>query len=146
MPFLSKLELIDLAKAEATAQKLDPILVCAVCENESSWNVWASRYEDLFWNKYIKKLYPNKDTESIARATSYGVMQVLGQVARELGFSDSQLSDLMDPRTSIKYGCLKLASALKKSKGDVTAALLAYNGGSDKSYPDRVKARMKNYQ
>lgn len=134
-------DLVDAAGREAEFQKLDPALVKAICEQESSWKPGASRYEPGFEKKYLKKL---NLPDSKARATSYGLMQILGQVARELGYS-GPLEGLYKPSLSLRYGCLKLASCLKKSKGDVTAALLAYNGGSRPEYAKEVLARTAKY-
>ncbi len=49
-----------LARKAAAAQALDPALVCAVVEQESSWNPWAIRYEPVFFSKYVASLYTNK--------------------------------------------------------------------------------------
>lgn len=146
MPFLSKDELVALADAEAKLQKLDPALVKAIIEQESGWNIYASRFEPSFYKRYVSKQYPSYNTESVARSTSFGLLQLMGEVARELSFSDIQLSDLFDPRINLKYGCLHLASKLKAAKGDVTKALLLWNGGSDAAYPQQVLARKKKYE
>lgn len=136
-------DLVDLAGREAAFQKLDPALVKAICERESSWKPGANRYEPAFEKKYLKKLNLSP-ADSHLRATSFGLMQILGQVARELGYS-GPLEGLYKPSLSLRYGCLKLAACLKKSKGDVTAALLAYNGGSNPNYPSEVLAFQKKY-
>src|SRR6267154_315603 len=82
-------QLIVLARKAAAAQSLDPALVCAVIEQESAWNPWATRYEPLFFAKYVASLYTNNKisaSEAYARGFSWGRMQVMGQVARESGF------------------------------------------------------------
>jgi len=76
---------------------------------------------------------------------SWGVMQVMGQVAREFGFKEPSLTELCDPATGIEFGCRILAARLARSKGDVSAALLAWNGGADANYPAEVLARKRNY-
>lgn len=81
--------LLTLAHKAATAQSLDPALVCAVVEQESGWNPWAMRYEPAFFTRYVAPLYTNNKitaTEAWARGFSWGLMQVMGQVARESGF------------------------------------------------------------
>jgi soluble lytic murein transglycosylase-like protein len=45
--------LISLARAAAAAHSLDPALVCAVCEQESSWDPFAIRYEPAFYDRYV---------------------------------------------------------------------------------------------
>jgi hypothetical protein len=106
---------------------------------------------------------------------SWGLMQVMGQVAREhshpgpdsaatsaaprrsdseggsalVGFtlSDSHaLSLLCDPATGLEIGCRVLAAKLAASHGDVTRALLLWNGGGNPSYATEVLARMPRYR
>lgn len=137
-------DLINQAKAAALAAKLDPALVCAVCEQESGWNPLAIRYEPAFHNAYIVKLrLPS--TEDISRAISWGLMQLMGETARELGFKGAFLSELTDPVVGLTWGCEKLKRGLSLS-GHVTPALQIYNGGSNKLYAGQVLARMPKYQ
>jgi soluble lytic murein transglycosylase-like protein len=42
MPSTVHPEIIDLARRIASAHGLEPALVCAVIEQESAWNPWAS--------------------------------------------------------------------------------------------------------
>ncbi len=98
-------QLLLLARKAATAQSLDPGLVCAVVEQESGWNSWAMRYEPLFFSKYVASLYTNNKiaaTEAYARGFSWGLMQVMGQVAREAGFDPLFLSAMCDPAQEIR--------------------------------------------
>ena len=93
-------QLITLARRAAAAQSLDPALVCAIVEQESAWNPWAMRFEPLFFAKYVASLYTNNKvsaSEAYARGFSWGLMQVMGQVARESGFDALFLSTLCDP-------------------------------------------------
>jgi Transglycosylase SLT domain len=80
---------------------LDPALVCAVIEQESAWNTNAIRYEPVFRERYLLplKLAP---TEEVARSMSWGLMQVMGQVARENGFTGEFLSEICVPSVGIK--------------------------------------------
>lgn len=101
------LQLMVLARKAATAQSLDAALVCAV-EQESGWNPWAMRYEPAFFAKYVAALYANYKvtaSEAYARGFSWGLMQVMGQVARETGFEGPFLSALCDPEQSLALGC-----------------------------------------
>ncbi len=135
---MSHEELIQLARSIAATFNLDPALVCAMCEHESAgWNVWAIRYEPAFFRKYIEPMNLS-ETEKHARSFSYGLMQVMGQVAREYGFDGKYLTELCDPTINIDYGCRKLARCMKLTKGDVREALLKYNGGGNPKYPDLV--------
>jgi soluble lytic murein transglycosylase-like protein len=141
-------ELVHLARRIAQQHDLDPALVCAVIEQESAWNPWAMRYEPFFFSRYVAPLYTNNKvsaSEAYARGFSWGLMQVMGQVARENGFDAPFLSALCDPEQGISIGCRVLGKKLAAAKGDVTRGLLAWNGGGSPSYPAEVLARMPRY-
>src|SRR5260370_31099001 len=104
-------QLIALARKAAAAQSLDPALVCAVVEQESAWNPWAMRYEPLFFAKYVASLYTNNKisaSEAYARGFSWGLMQVMRQVARENGYTEPFLSSLSDPADALEIACRAL--------------------------------------
>lgn len=136
--------LILLAKSIALSNDLSSTLVCAICEQESNWNPWAVRYEPAFFIRYTSTLKVS-ETEKYSRAFSYGLMQIMGQTAREFGFSGQYCTEICDPETSLSLGCKKLKHCLSLSNGNVEDALLKYNGGGNKSYPSSVLSRMKNY-
>lgn len=141
-------QLIVLARKAAAAQSLEPALVCAVVEQESAWNPWAMRYEPLFFAKYVASLYTNNKisaTEAYARGFSWGLMQVMGQVARETGFDGLFLSTLCDPEQGLAIGCKVLRRKIEGMAGDTTRGLLAWNGGSNPAYPAQVLARKLHY-
>lgn len=148
-PAFEKDKLIALVTIEALRLKLDPVLICAICEQESGWDPWAMRYEPGFFSKYVAGLYSTGKitaTEAYARAFSYGLMQVMGQVAREAGFDGKYLIELCDPQTAAGVGCWVFNEKLKKAGGDINKALLAWNGGANKAYPMEVIARMERYK
>jgi len=129
----------------ATKYGLDPKLVCAVCEQESSWNPWAVRFEPAFEARYIKPAIPTAPTtREMTEAMSFGLMQIMGEVAIEFGWHGKFLTELCDPDTGVEFGCKKLQKCFDVH-GDADTALLAYNGGSNKDYPSQVLARVKNY-
>lgn len=141
-------QLVSLARKAAAAQSLDPALVCAIVEQESSWNPWAMRYEPAFFAKYVANLYTNNKitaSEAYARGFSWGLMQVMGQVAREVGFDGPFLSQLCEPETGLAVGCKLLRKKLDALDGDVTRGLLAWNGGANPAYPSQVLARRPHY-
>ena len=140
-------EIIDLARCIAAEHALDPALVCAVIEQESAWDPWAVRYEPGFLSRYVAPLYTAgklSATEAYTRSMSWGLMQLMGQVAREFGFEDASLAELCDPATGVEFGCRVLAARLKRAR-DVSAALLAWNGGANPNYAAEVLARTRNY-
>ncbi|MGA8767011.1 MAG: lytic transglycosylase domain-containing protein [Candidatus Acidiferrales bacterium] len=159
-------DLIALARAAATLHALDPALVCAVVEQESAWDAHAIRYEPGFRARYVAPL-GLPPTEEVARSISWGLMQVMGQVAREYGFDGKFLSALCDPATGLDIGCAVLAAKLtirsgSSSRGsppgrtpegslsvatsDITRALELWNGGENPDYAAQVLARLPNYK
>ena len=141
-------EIIELARRIGSAHGLEPALVCAVIEQESAWNPWAVRYEPGFLSRYVGPLYTAgklSATEAYTRSMSWGLMQVIGQAARESGFEDPSLAELCDPAAGVEWGCRLLAKRLARANGDVAAALLAWNGGANPDYPAEVLARTRNY-
>ena len=146
---MSDPKLIALARRAADSEGLDQALVCAVVEQESGWNTWAMRYEPLFFAKYVAPLYTNNKvgaTEAYARGFSWGLMQVMGQTARETGVSALHLSTLCDPAVGLAVGCKVLRKKLEGAAGDLHKGLLAWNGGANPDYADEVKARIPKYR
>jgi soluble lytic murein transglycosylase-like protein len=141
-------QLVTLARKAAAAQSLDPALVCAVVEQESSWNPWSMRYEPAFFAKYVASLYTNNKvtaSEAYARGFSWGLMQVMGQMAREAGFDGAFLSELCEPESGLALGCKVLRRKFDSMDNDVVRALLAWNGGGNPAYPAQVLARRAHY-
>jgi soluble lytic murein transglycosylase-like protein len=135
---------VALARKWATKYGLDTFIVCAVIEQESSWNPWAMRYEPAFLLRYIDPMRLTDDTEAHARATSFGLMQIMGQTAREKGFQPRFLTELCDPDTGVEMGCRKLQECFAVH-GDPETSLLAYNGGGNPDYGKQVLARVAHY-
>ena len=71
---------LALAKKWATKYGLDPLIVCAVIEQESAWNPLAMRFEPEFLAHYVKPVKPAAPTtQEITRAMSFGLMQMHGR-------------------------------------------------------------------
>lgn len=141
-------QLVSLSRKAASVHGLDPALVCAVIEQESAWNPWAIRYEPAFFTKYVAPLYTNNKisaSEAYARGFSWGLMQVMGQVARENGFAEPFLAALCDPAEGLDIGCKVLRRKLDAMAGDAPRGLLAWNGGGNPAYPAQVLARRIHY-
>ncbi|MBZ5696252.1 MAG: lytic transglycosylase domain-containing protein [Acidobacteriia bacterium] len=138
-------DLIALARAAATKYALDPALVCAVVEQESSWDTHAIRYEPAFRVHYVAPL-GLPPTEEVARSISWGLMQVMGQVAREHGFTGKFLSALCDPPAGLDIGCAALAAKISSADSDIARALTLWNGGANAGYAPQVLARIANYR
>jgi soluble lytic murein transglycosylase-like protein len=98
--------------------------------------------------QYVAPLYTNNKiaaTEADARGFSWGLMQVMEQVACEIGFDALFLSALCDPEQGLAVGCKVLRKKLDAMAGDTTRALLAWNGGANTAYAAQALARRAHY-
>jgi len=129
---------------------LDRTLLKAVIRTESGNNPWAVRAEVAkhtdkdgiviyrsLWRYYY---YPNIKaenvgssvaTEWIMQATSWGLFQIMGSVARELNFT-GWMTELLLPETNVDYGCRIIKSKIEKYGDDPATIYAAYNAGSIK--------------
>lgn len=138
-------EFIVLAREKAASHGMDPALVCALIDQESAWNTCAIRYEPGFRIRYVSPLRL-PPSEEIARSISWGLMQVMGQVAREHEFTGKFLSALCDPATGVEVGCRVLSAKITEAAGDFTRGLQLWNGGANCDYAAQVLARMGAYR
>ena len=148
-------ELTTLIKSAASRRSLPWELVYAICQVESSLNPSAIRHEPHYrW--LVGDNETMSPTERQDQMTSWGLMQVMGAVARELGHT-GPLSDLLDPPTGLFYGCLHLRRF--RAKYDIWPDVIAaYNAGSprrvagpigpyvNQSYVDKVLAAWNNLE
>ena len=118
---------------KATKYRLHAKLVGAIILQESNNRTYAMRHE-AHWRyaydikTFAENAHSSQDTERIGQMTSWGLMQVMGTVARELGFS-GYFSMLCVPSIGVEYGCKKLRTLYNKYEelGDIVAS---YNAGS----------------
>jgi len=131
-------ELTQLIKSAAAKRALPWELVYAICQVESSLNPTATRYEPHFrWLVGDNDAMSPKERHD--QMTSWGLMQVMGAVARELGHI-GPLDDLLHPPTGLFYGCLHLRRF--RAKYDLWPDVIAaYNAGS----PRRVAGQVGPY-
>lgn len=128
----------------ARAHGLPIALVRAVVEVESGGDPWAIRYEPGFFDRYVRDLkispvYPcSLQTERQARATSWGLMQLMGQTAREIGYAEPFLARLCEPDFGLEYGCRYLGLLAKRhlDRYGYEGVVAAYNAGSPRKNPD----------
>lgn len=106
---------------------LDPDLVEAIIMQESSDRPNVTRYEEGFYKTYTEPMDFSEEEEK-ARATSFGLMQIMGQVAREYGFKED-FRELFNPDLNIQLGCRHLSNKIKRY-GRVDKGVAAYNAGS----------------
>ena len=149
----------DLQIATAAGRhKVSDQVVTAIVTVESSGNQWAYNPEPhyrWFWdvrrNQPFRALLPGEsdkerppadfpclagdpDQEWWAQQASWGLMQTMGAVAREVGFGGSYLTELCDPVVSLEHGC-KFLRRLLDRHSNLDAALAAWNTGSPNHPP-----------
>ena len=130
-------------------------LVKAICKVESDFNTFAIRYEDHYkWLYKAESYRGHTETEKKAQKTSWGMMQVMGSVARELGFDGRFLSELCQPDIGLEYGCKQLKRQYNRY-GNWQDAISAYNQGNNRKldngdyanqiYVDKVNKHWSKY-
>jgi soluble lytic murein transglycosylase len=99
----------DIIRQQAAEKGVDASLIAAVIYSES-------RFRD-------------QTSEAGAR----GLMQITPEAAQEIerlsGGTTFKLEDLGDPEINIRYGTFLLAELIDRFKGNIAAALAAYNAG-----------------
>lgn len=139
----------------AMRHELPPDLVEAMVLVESSGHTDAFRFEPAFFARYQapKKEWAYALTNPRRYGSSYGLMQIMLAVAREVGFTGVP-EELFVPEIGLEYGCRKLAElcrwAERRGNGlpeDVRlrSALASYNGGHLRNEPDFVPDRNAAY-
>jgi soluble lytic murein transglycosylase-like protein len=146
-----------LVAQRAAKYQIPAKLVGAIVQTESSGNTWAQRFEPAFLERYVPTAPErfgacSRDTERTQRATSFGLMQIMGQVARELGCTLPFLTQLCEPEIGLDYGCRQLARLRDRhlAKFGWEGVVAAYNAGSPRRdaqgiwenqvYVDKVRA------
>lgn len=144
--------LVSLARAAASKHGLPSHLVCAICEQESAWRPLAMRYEPGYrwlWPSATKVTAPagvSLATERTQQRTSWGLMQVMGATARELGCREPFLSSLCQPELGLEYGCRFLLSLLERfAMGGLSAVISAYNAGHPRLKPASEDGNLDTY-
>lgn len=127
-------KIIEIKAAEF---EIDPDLIEALCQTESSCNPKATRYEPNFYKTYIlPMLHQNAITpdEAIGRATSWGLMQIMGQVAREKRFMGN-FEELFEPAIGLHWALKHLKYFMNKCT-ILDSAIASYNAGSPRINKD----------
>jgi soluble lytic murein transglycosylase len=103
----------DSIVSSARAHRLDPLLVAAVIQQESSF-----------------------DPRAVSRSGARGLMQIMPGTGRQIARKRKEpyrLALLYDPDKNIDFGTEYLASMLERFDGRVELALAAYNGGPSRA-------------
>lgn len=155
---MNKFYLAKLVRQFADEYRIDPRYFACIIWQESRGNPYAYRFEPFFLKKYIadrprKEIggyWPetiSEDSERVARSTSWGLVQIMGQVARERGFSGECLTELIVPKINLEYGAKHFRICLDKA-GKVQApnryfyALTRWNGSEE--YAKEVQEHIRN--
>ncbi len=125
-----------LVKQTKSIPVIDVDLMCAIIDVESSGNPWAVRYEPSY--PYLKDpaVYSTKnmislDTEKTLQRMSWGLFQIMGCAARELGFQDN-LTKLLIPEVNMIWGIEFFRVRCKARFNKVEDQIAAYNAGTPK--------------
>lgn len=103
----------------------DKVLLQAFVCQESGGDPWACRIEPGYLvNEVVKwarqwsqnhKGNPTVQTELYLRSSSFGLLQIMGQVARENGFTRRYLTELFVPHENLGLGCRLLQKRQAKA-------------------------------
>lgn len=143
-------EICALVRRTAEVRGIDPRIWAALVWQESRGKPWAYRYEPGFYSRYISDrpksdlggVWPRvitEESERVFRATSFGLCQIMGQVAREQGFEREHLASLFDPKMNLEIGSKFFSALLEKWEGVPTReqykeALRRWNGRAPGDY------------
>lgn len=132
IPWVQKLPW-DIIEDVADAENVPATILAAIIQTESSGNRFAIRFEPGY--KYLFQTRENAQdnriteaTETVMQMTSFGLTQVMGAVARELGLK-GPIFQLLEPQVNITY-CAKLLKRLAKKYTQKDDLIAAYNAGS----------------
>lgn len=123
---------MDIIERVGQRYGVDPFLIAAICMQESAGKIYAQRFEPNYQWYYqadasARILGCSFETETAGQQTSYGLMQIMGAVMREKGFT-GWFGEAFAPEINIDFGTKHLASFLKKY--DPPSAIASYNAGS----------------
>lgn len=148
-----ELPLREIKKA-AKLRRVEPELIAAIVSAESGGDTLANRYEahyryTLDEARFARKNRISLDTEIINQKTSWGLMQVMGGVAREHGYF-GPLVKLTNPKLGLRFGIMHFTKFIDKYD-DIPSAISAYNQGGaykkrngkfkNQAYVDRILER-----
>lgn len=112
---------------------VEPELIAAIILQESGGSQYAIRYEPkwVYWEKPAEistVLKTSEASERLGQAISWGFMQVMGAVARELDFR-GDFVELFYPSVNVQLGTAHLAKFIRKYP-NVLDAIASYNAGA----------------
>jgi soluble lytic murein transglycosylase-like protein len=145
--------------AQCSRFRVDPELIAAFIQVESSGDQYAFRYEPNFRHVYkvaeFARIHRIPElSEQMGQKTSFGLMQIMGGTARWLGFI-MPLPLLFDPSTNLEYG-IRYLLTLQRRYDSVEDQIAAYNAGSarkdasglyeNQRYVDKVRNVLSSFR
>jgi soluble lytic murein transglycosylase-like protein len=135
----------DVLKEVIRGHDIDPEIVAALITQESNWDPWVARYEPTYSylykpDEFAKKNKITRLTEECLQKVSFGLGQIMGAVAREMGHEDSLLK-MSDPKINVDIMC-KYLNRLENSSKSTDDIIAMYNGG--KGALQKVDGKYKN--
>lgn len=114
-----------------------PSIVKAIIQQESNFNPHVLRYEPEYKYLYSSSTYAHElgitvETEIITQKISWGLGQIMGGLARELGFRD-HMNVLLIPEVNIKY-IFENIKRIGHQAVTPTEVFACYNGGMGSLY------------
>jgi hypothetical protein len=146
---MTKADVMELCASAGARHGIDPLLLCAICEQESSYASDAIRLENGFYRRYTRPMSYSPVVE-ILLAVSFGLMQTMGESLNEMKMLDSDdTADVVDainayitdPKAQVDAGAKWFARKLKGAGGDIQKALCNWNGDQTGKYASEVLAR-----
>jgi soluble lytic murein transglycosylase-like protein len=159
-------ELLQLVQSKAFKYDLDYKLVAAVAWQESRGDLYAIRYEPGFFRRYLEgkdtsqlpgtfpRAIPTPATELRLRAHSFGLMQIMGNTARLIGFDGRYLTELLDPEINLELGARYLQRCWERTPASdsdhlrTKGMLACYNTGrtchESTTYDEQVLAHLES--
>lgn len=136
----------ELISSVAANHGVDDNYLYSLVMVESAGKPWVSRIEYHYPYLVTPKLYSQKlgiteSTEVMNQRTSYGLVQIMGGVARELGWQ-SHLPKIFTPHINLNLGLTLIKKLMKKYDDDMDKVSAAYNWGH--ASMDRTTGKFKN--
>lgn len=144
-----QLEVLDICRRVGPKYEFDPVLLLALCEQESAYDESAMRLEQGFYRRYVRKMILASTVKALF-STSWGLTQCMGAVLHEMDyFSDMSTPEaiakalnlyMISPDLQVEYGARHLRERMiRQGTTDISVGLRLYNGSSE--YPPKVLAR-----
>ena len=137
---LENAALLGLIVSTARGAQVPPELVLGIIEIESGGDRYAAKINPTYPYTMMQAKRPagcSVDMERMCQKTAWGLMQVMGATARELGF-DGWLSELVNPETNVRLGIEFLGRKMSQyfERDGIEGVVAAYNGGAPRRRPD----------